>query len=134
MTTVTVLSGPERRRRWTSAEKLQIVKESLAGERGVAEIARRHDVHPNLLHQWRRQARMGVLTRGDETAPAPGDVHFAAVTAAPEQRILSGPRAALPPGVIEIELAAGARVRISGSVETATVSATIAALLRGCRR
>jgi transposase len=62
MSTVTVLSGPERRRRWTAAEKLRIVEESLAGEASVAEVARRHDVHPNLLHLWRRQARTGVLS------------------------------------------------------------------------
>ena len=61
MTTVTVLPGPERRRRWTTAEKLRIVEESLAGEASVAEVARRHDVHPNLLHLWRRQARTRVL-------------------------------------------------------------------------
>ena len=59
MTTVTVLSGPERRRRWTSAEKARIVEESLAPEASVAEVARRHDVHPNLLHAWRRLARSG---------------------------------------------------------------------------
>jgi transposase len=62
MTTVTVLSGPERRRRWTAAEKLRIVEESLAGGASVAEVARQHDVHPNLLHLWRRQARTGVLS------------------------------------------------------------------------
>ena len=60
MSTVTVLSGPERRRRWTAAEKLRIVEESLSGEANVAEVARRHDVHPNLLHLWRRQARTGA--------------------------------------------------------------------------
>src|SRR5947208_15601695 len=59
--TVTVLSGPERRRRWTSAEKLRIVEESLVAESSVIEIARRHDVHPNQLHAWRRQARLGLL-------------------------------------------------------------------------
>jgi transposase len=58
--TATVLSGVERRRRWTSAEKLRIVEESLTGEASVAEVARRHDVHPNLLHLWRRQARTGA--------------------------------------------------------------------------
>jgi transposase len=58
--TATVLSGVERRRRWTSAEKLRIVEESLAGEASVAEVARRHDVHPNLLHLWRRRARTGA--------------------------------------------------------------------------
>jgi transposase len=60
--TVTVLSGPERRRRWTAAEKQRIVEESLAGAGSVAEVARRHDVHPNQLHLWRRQARAGAAS------------------------------------------------------------------------
>jgi transposase len=76
MTTVAVLSGPERRRRWTSAEKQRIVEESFAPEASVAEVARRHDVHPNLLHGWRRQARAGALACAVEPD---GGVHFAAV-------------------------------------------------------
>lgn len=42
-----VLSGPERRRRRTPAEKLQIVEDSLASAASVGEVACRHDVHPN---------------------------------------------------------------------------------------
>jgi transposase len=45
--TVTVLPGPDRRRRWTFAEKLRMVGECLAPEAIVAEVARRHDIHPN---------------------------------------------------------------------------------------
>ena len=67
MTTVAVLSGRERRRRWTPSEKLRIVEESLAPEASVTEVAHRHDVHPNLLHLWRRQARTGVV-RGERAA------------------------------------------------------------------
>jgi transposase len=55
--TATVLSGPERRRRWTRAEKLRLIEETLAPEATVAEVARRYDVHPNPLHSWRRQAQ-----------------------------------------------------------------------------
>jgi transposase len=62
MATATILSGPERRRRWSAAEKVRIVEESLALEARVAEVARRYDVHPNLLHLWRRQARTGKLS------------------------------------------------------------------------
>ena len=32
----------------------------------VSEVARRHDVHPNLLHLWRRQARTGDLAGGSD--------------------------------------------------------------------
>jgi hypothetical protein len=41
---------------------------------------------------------------------------------------------AAPSGVIEIEFPAGARVRIAGHADPATVSATISALARAERR
>jgi transposase len=129
ITTVAVLSGPERRRRWTSAEKLRIVEESLAGEANVAEVARRHDVHPNLLHGWRRQARAGVLTCAVERGTAPdSEASFASVAVVPEPPAFAAPVQSAATGVIEIELASGTRLRISGAVEPATVSAVIAAL------
>jgi transposase len=36
---VAILSGPERRRRWTQAEKLRLVEETVAPEANIAEIA-----------------------------------------------------------------------------------------------
>jgi transposase len=67
MAQATVLTGPERRRRWSAAEKVGMVEESLAPGSRVTEVARRHDIHPNLLHLWRRQARTGVLSVGADT-------------------------------------------------------------------
>jgi transposase len=129
MTTVAVLSGRERRRRWTSAEKLRIVEESLTGEASVAEVARRHDVHPNLLHGWRRQACAGALACAGEPEAAPGGkAHFAPVAVVPEQLAVAAPVQSAASGVIEIELASGTRLRITGAVEPATVSAVLAAL------
>ena len=121
MTTVTVLSGPERRRRWTTAEKLRIVEESLAPAASVVEVARRHDVHPNLLTVWRRQARTGVLTREPEPLSSRQDdeVRFAAVSVTPDRQPLTAPSGAC--GAIEIEFAAGARIRITGAVDAATL-------------
>ena len=86
--TVTVLSGPERRRRWTTAEKLRIVQESRAHEAVVSEIARRHDVHPNQLHSWRRQARTGVLAGADAGHGARGG-RFTAGGQHPERHLAS---------------------------------------------
>ncbi|MDH2357830.1 transposase [Bradyrhizobium sp. SSUT112] len=107
MTTVTVLSGPERRRRWTSAEKLRIVEESLAPGASVVEVARRHDVHRNLVTAWRRQARTGVLACGPEPMQRQdGEVCFAAVSIAPDRQALTAPSGTC--GAIEIEFAAGA--------------------------
>jgi transposase-like protein len=62
MATVTVLSGPERRRRWTRAEKLRIVADSFSSGTNVVAFARQHDIHPNLLHAWRRQSQSGALS------------------------------------------------------------------------
>jgi transposase len=74
MTTVSVLAGPERRRRWTTAEKLRIVEESLNAGVSVVEFARRRDLHPNLVHTWRWQARKGILSENPN-----GEARFAPV-------------------------------------------------------
>jgi transposase len=130
VTTVTVLSGPERRRRWTTAEKLRIVEESLAPAASVVEVARRHDVHPNLLTVWRRQARTGVLTCEPEpTSRHDDEVRFAAVSVTPDRQPLTALSGAC--GAIEIEFAAGARMRITGAVDAATLKAAVAALANG---
>jgi transposase len=127
MTTVTVLSGPERRRRWTSTEKHRIVEESLAPATTVIDVARRHDIHPNLLHLWRRQARRGPVTPVGRSNDAPADeVRFASVAIARDER-----ESLAPPGMIEIEFASGTRLRITGLVDAATVSAAIAAASGG---
>jgi transposase len=126
MATAAILSGPERRRRWTSVEKHRIIEESLAADTTVVEVARRHDIHPNLLHLWRRQARGGALAPAGRTSGAAGSaVEFASVAIAPDTRV-----PAAPSGMIEIELANGTRLRITGSVDAATVSAAIAAAVR----
>ena len=108
MTATTIFSGPERRRRWTSAEKLRIVEESLAPAASVAEVARRHDVHLNLLHSWRRQVRTGKLggACGSEMVPAGGSRFVPIAVAA------LGDRAAPAQGdaaVIEVVLRNGER-------------------------
>jgi transposase len=130
VTTVTILSGPERRRRWSTAEKLRIVEESLAPGASVVEVARRHDVHRNLVTVWRRQARTGVLAFGPGPMQRQDDeVRFAAVSLAPDRQPLTASSETC--GAIEIEFAAGARMRITGAVDAATLTAVVAALTDG---
>ena len=102
-----------------------MVDESLALGASVIEVARQHDVHPNLLTVWRRQARTGAF------GPAPAlrqkdEVQFAAVSVAPEQPAWSA-RAGTG-GTIEIAFANGAQLRITGVVDPATLTAAVAAL------
>jgi transposase len=50
-----------RRRRWTDAEKLKIVQESLSGPRVASATARRHGISRQLLLNWRKAWREGLL-------------------------------------------------------------------------
>jgi transposase len=109
---VEVITSIQRRRRWPRAEKDRIVAASLEVGAIASEVARAAGIHTSQLYRWRRD----LCDRGG----APG---FAAVTIAPAA---AAPMAAA--GVMEIEFASGARVRITGAVEPATVSAVIAAL------
>jgi transposase-like protein len=65
MTTDAAIAGSERRR-WTTAQKLKIVSESLAPQASVIEVARRHDLNPNLIYRWRHQTKIGSLARAPE--------------------------------------------------------------------
>jgi transposase len=128
---VSVLSGPERRRRWTTVEKLRIVEESQAPSASVIEVARRHDVHPNLLTVWRRQARTGAI------GPVAGlrqedEVQFAAVSVAREPPTWAA-RAGTG-GTIEIAFSSGVQLRITGAVDPAMLTAAVAALSGGRAR
>jgi transposase len=112
-----------RRRRWSEDEKLKIVLESLQAPRQVAATARRYGVSRSLLLRWRRSFR-----------PEPRDTQpgFVPAMVVAESGPTPCPVApASSSGSIEIEFAAGARMRITGAVDAATLKAAVAALADG---
>jgi transposase len=120
---IEVITSVQRRRRWTASEKERLVAASLEPGVVASEIARAAGIHPSQLFGWRRQ-----LCQRREDAPA-----FAAV------RLAAGPApaaaaVAMPSGMIEIEFAAGVRIRITGAVDPATLSATVVAVTTRTRR
>ena len=115
MTTVSVVSGPERRRRWSASEKARIVEASYGPGAVVTDVARRHDVHPNLVHHWRRQAKRA----GD----VGGGLKLLAVT------VSSSGNRATASGSIEIELGS-VRVRVDAAVDEAALGRVLRALGR----
>jgi transposase len=128
MTTVSVLTGPERRRRWTSAEKLRIVNDCESSGLSVAEFARQRDVHANLVHSWRRQARTGALLR-----TSPGEARFAPVRIVASTDPTPAPATSakdLP--VIEVVLRNGRVLRLRETVAPGD-AASLADALEGCR-
>jgi transposase len=56
---VEVITGRQRRRRWTAEEKARIVAESLEADANISDVARRHGVARGLLTIWRRQLSNG---------------------------------------------------------------------------
>ena len=57
MARVEVITGPERRRRWTDEQKQAIVAETLEPGAVVAEVARRAEVGPGQIYRWRQELR-----------------------------------------------------------------------------
>ena len=56
-----IITGVERRRRWSLGEKLRIVAETERPGAGIAGIARKYEISRGLLWNWRSQVRRGVL-------------------------------------------------------------------------
>jgi transposase len=114
-----------RRRRWSEDEKLRIVLESLQGPRQVAATARRYGVSRSLLLRWRR------LFRPEPKEAAEQQIGFIAARVVPDCRTAPRPVEPAGGGAIEIEFVAGARMRITGAVDAATLKAVVAALADG---
>ena len=114
MTQMTLLTGPERRRRWSSDDRGRILEASFAPGAVVADVARRFDVSTSLIYKWRR----ACLAEAAGPAFAP-----AVLVDAPEP---AAGRAQAP--AILIELPGGARVSVAASAPTALVAATLQAL------
>ena len=131
-----IISGVERRRRWSVADKLRIVAEADEPGAKVAEVARRHEVSRSILWTWRKQARAGRLTMSDLPAFLPVVVDAISAMDAPIAAT-NAPSAAplpteapLPPDqrAITITLANGTRLEISAALSLPALSCIIGAL------
>jgi transposase len=125
--TIEIITGKERRRRWSTEEKLRILAE--ASEPGTCkkEVAARYDVYPSLLFAWRRQVREGRL--GTD-----GSANFVPVrllSSAQETTVLPAGQPAQDKSSavgIEITLPDGTRLNISNAAQLPLLRPVIAAL------
>lgn len=122
-TQVEVITSVERRRRWSRADKERLVAAAIEPGAVASEVARAAGVATSQLFRWRRQF----------CGPVPSTSTFSPVSVVPEPEpsVSAAPTSS---SALEVEFATGGRMRITGSVDGAMVSALIKALTRAKRR
>lgn len=121
---VEVITSVERRRRWSRAEKERIVAAAIEPGAVASEVARAAGIDTSQLFRWRREL----------CGPAPSATVFSPVAVAAGADAVSTTAGSGAGSAIEVELATGGRMRITGPLNRSTVSALIKALLRTKRR
>jgi transposase len=111
---ITLITGVERRRRWSLEERAQILAAIDEPGAVVAEVARRADVSTSLVYKWRREAR--------GAASEPGFASVIVEQPAPLPAPASGPEPAI---LVELK---DARIRIGANAQSALIAATLKAL------
>jgi transposase len=137
---VEIITGRERRRRWSEEEKLQLVAESCRPGCSVSQVARQRGINASQLFAWRRQALAeGLISDNRHEPTAAPALTFAPVNvteeAAPpgsgeEARPARRRKVARGSTIIEIELQGGDRVRVEGCADAALIARIVSALRR----
>lgn len=140
------MTEQRRRRRWTVEQKRRIVEETHAAGASVSVVARRYDINANLLFKWKHEAeadrlggavvaaeadelvRIGVVGRSHDGGPTLlARISDAGDGLRPSEPRRSGELEARP-GVIEIDLPCGARVRVDALVDARALGRVLSAL------
>jgi transposase len=119
MARVELITGRERRRRWTDEQKQVIVAASLAPGAVVSEVARRAEVCRGQIYRWRQEFRTVANGFAQVLIASPEDLAGEAVD-----------HAAGAEPAIEVEFAGRARVRIPASIPAELATAVMKALSR----
>ncbi len=114
---MTLITGGERRRRWSDEERAQILAAINEPGAVVAEVARRADICTSLVYKWRREARA--------EAGASGFAQLVVET--PQQPPTLAAANEPDSGAIQVEMK-NARIRIGANAPLALISATLKAL------
>jgi transposase len=133
---IEVITGVERRRKWSAQEKAAIVAESLSEGAVVSEVARRHGLSPQQVFGWRRtRLRNAVNDAAPLSDPTPAFVPAIVDNEPPSAAAPVLPAVAAmgvggaDPAPIEIALG-GVTVRVRGDVDPRALT-TVLKVLRG---
>jgi transposase len=109
-----ILSGVERRRRWSVEEKLRVVSQAAVEGRLLADIARQNDITRSQIYQWRNELRRkGLLGETPTVSFAPVEL------SAPDNS--NGSAGPTHDGHVEIGLRNGRSLRVGFDVPDSVV-------------
>ena len=121
------------RRRWSEEDKRAIVAETWLPGASLAAVARQHDLNANQLFGWRRQFS------SDGPPEAPVEPQFVSVEvtggSASARQTVEAPQSPRSresdrrPGIIEIELPCGARLRCDQHVDRQALALVVDILM-----
>jgi transposase len=112
MALVQVISGIERRRRWSEDQKREIIEAAFAPGSSVSEVARREDIHNTLIYKWRRELQRAT------------DGFTKVVVTADEAAVCNRQ------DVIEVALSNGTQLRIPSTVPADLAASVVKALVQ----
>lgn len=113
------------KRLWTDEEKRSICLQTTAPGVSVAQVARRYAVNANMVFKWLRDPRYAPETTAVAASPAFLPVEIIDRVRKDDLVVTSEPTR--PQELIEVELAGGHRLRITGSYDPDA----LARLIRG---
>jgi transposase len=133
MARMEIVTGRERRRRWSDEKKLQILREAATSGLSVADVARRHDVVPQQIYIWRRQLLAKVKANASGHGAPPRFLPVAVVGETEEPEAPQGeraggaekPKAVARPGRIEIRCKGGRVLKVEAGLAPAVLQALI---------
>jgi len=115
------------KRLWTDEEKLSICLQTTAPDVSIAQVARRYALNANMIFKWLRDARyVPGSAQGAVDAPVFLPIEIVNPSRSEAARPVL-PNGALPNCLLEIEIALGHRLRVSGAYDPEA----LARLIRG---
>ena len=118
---IEVITGDAGRRSHAEGFKGRLVALTLVPDACIADIARAHGIHPQLLYTWRRQAKAGKLALPASEVPDFAPLVIEEDAPPPVPDVSSAPAEV----VVEV---GGVTVRLPGDTDAARVAGIAAAL------
>ncbi len=117
MSQMSLMSGPERRRRWSEDQKKALVAAAFSPGANVAEVARMADIGTGLLYRWRQ-----VMGCGEGVAAFAPAVLMTTDQGLPQESKIGANRSIL------VEFRSGARVQFGADASPSLATAILKAL------